>query len=150
MAKSIFKSEPLNPMEPSSADLDAAIRAEMELTAGCLKIRFLVERGYLSMARENLEDIFSKGHPIENLQSPLAESALALLQAYEKSEQHRTAIDFFKQYEGILGDNPIALTLTGTSCLQLNDSQQAESFLEKAIQKDITCPDPYLLWIASV
>ena len=132
-------------MEPSSSDLDPATLAEMELAAACLKIRFLVERGFLSLAVEKLEEVFSKGHQIKNLQNHLAESATALLQAYEKSKQYQTTIDIFKQYEGILGDNHIALTLAGSSCLHLNDSQQAESFLERAVQKGISYPDPYLL-----
>jgi tetratricopeptide (TPR) repeat protein len=143
MAKPILKSDPLNPMESSSKDLDPITRAEMELTAGCQEIRFLVERGYLSMAREKFEEIFSKGQQIKNRH--LVESAIALLQAYEKNKQYQSVNDFFKQYESALGESQIALTLAGSSCLNLNDYQQAENFLEGAIQKDSSCPDPYLL-----
>ena len=46
MAKPKLKLESLNLMEPSSSDLDPATLAEMELAAACLKIRFLVERGF--------------------------------------------------------------------------------------------------------
>ncbi|MBT3183886.1 MAG: HAD-IIIC family phosphatase [Nitrospina sp.] len=141
MAKPILKSDALNPSSPEG--LDPATRAEMELTAGCQEIRFLVERGYLSMAREKLEEVFSKGRQIKN--HHLVEPAIVLLQAYEKNKQYQSANELFKQYESILGESQVALTLAGSSCLNLNDSQQAENFLEGAIQKDSSYPDPYLL-----
>jgi tetratricopeptide (TPR) repeat protein len=95
------------------------------------------------MAREKLEEVFSKGRQIKN--HHLVEPAIVLLQAYEKNKQYQSANELFKQYESILGESQVALTLAGSSCLNLNDSQQAENFLEGAIQKDSSYPDPYLL-----
>ena len=132
-------------MDPLSSSLDPADLVEMELTADCLKICFLAERGYVSMAKKNFGKVFNKGQQIEKLQSNLEKSAIAVLKAYEKSSQYQPAINFFKQYEGFLGDSHIALALMGASCLHLNNSQQAKSFLERAIQKDSSYPEPYLL-----
>jgi FkbH-like protein len=132
-------------MKHDPENLDPAISQKLNATTDCYRVRYLVENGYILVARQKFEEIVYKRYQVENLGTSLAETAIVLLEAYDKNQQYKETLDFFKKHEDLLKDHPIALTITGAASKNLNDPQQAEIFLTRAIQSDISYPDPHLL-----
>jgi FkbH-like protein len=132
-------------MKHDSENLDPSISQKIDITTDCYRVCHLVKNGYILVARQKFEEIVCKRYLVEDLETTLAETAIVLLETYDKNQQHKEILDFFKKYEDLLKDHPIALTITGAASKNLNDPQQAKSFLTRAIQSDISYPDPHLL-----